>query len=166
MPKDDGPKAAAAPIVKSEPVLAKKESDRVGAEVAGNSDSQVGLAVRIELDGADDPRTLNFEEPFRVILVNNSDRAIGIWNPETEKGYYQFSFHFRNLRSGETYVVRKRRIDDKKYWKLLEDEIEPESATLEIAPKNSLTTQVEFSDFAWGDRQVGRPALSQFQRSL
>ena len=112
---------------------------------------QDSLAVRLELDETNGRRNLNFDEPFRVALINNSNQPIRIWNPETEKGYYQFSFHFKNLRSGEIRVVRKRRIDDKKYWKSLENEIEPDSTTIEIAPKNTLTTEVELNDFAWGD---------------
>jgi ankyrin repeat protein len=149
-PNDGGHKAAD-PIAKSETLVANQEPNRTGADVAAKSDAQDGLVVRIELDGADDPRTLNYEESFRVVQVNNSDQTIRIWNPGTENGYYQFSFRIRNLRSGETYVARKRRIDDKKYWKLLEDKIEPESETIEIGPKNSLTTQVKLGDGAWGD---------------
>jgi ankyrin repeat protein len=114
---------------------------------------QDGLAIRIDLDSTTNPLTLNFDEPFRVVLINNSNQAIRIWNPETEKGYYQFTFHLKNLRTSETYVVRKCRITDKKFWKSLEDEFEPDSATFEIAPQNNLTTEVELSEFAWGDRK-------------
>ena len=50
--------------------------------IAGNSDAKNGLAVRIELNGHDEPGTINFEEPFVVVLVNDSDQAIKVWNPE------------------------------------------------------------------------------------
>ncbi len=117
------------------------------------SRSQDSLTVRIELDGANNRRTLNFEEPFRTILINNSNQTIRIWNPETEKGYYQFSFQFKNLRSGKVSVVHKRRIDDKKFWSSLKHGIEPDSESIEIAPKTSFATEITLSDSAWGDRE-------------
>jgi ankyrin repeat protein len=138
-------------IVKSETVRATPVSGRPIADAAEKGGGQDGLTVRIELDGTDDNRTINLDEAFRVVLVNDSDRAIRIWNPETENGYYQFSFHFRNLRSGETYLVRKRRIDDREFWESRADTIDSEPATIEIAPKTRRTISVMFSDVDWYD---------------
>jgi hypothetical protein len=95
--QNDDARKPAVPIARSEESPANTQSARAGVDGAGNSATQSGLAVRIELDGTDNPRTLNVEEPFRVVLVNNSDQAIRIWNPETENGYQQFSFQLRNL---------------------------------------------------------------------
>ena len=130
----------------------------MGVDAAETKDAHDGFVVRIELDGTDDSRTLNLEEPFRVALKNNGNRAIRVLNPDTQEGYYQFSFHFRNLRSGETHVVAERRIDDKGFWELRDDSIDVESATLEIAAKGSLTSQFELSRWGWdGGEWEGLP---------
>jgi ankyrin repeat protein len=121
--------------------------------------AQDGLAVRIELDGTVELPTCNFEEPFRVVLVNNSDRAIRIWNPETEKGFYQLSFRFKNLRTGESYAVRKLHIDEKEFWESLEERIDPNSATIQVAPKDTLPLEVRLADYVGDDGEwEGLPA--------
>jgi hypothetical protein len=97
-------------------LLVARPQQRIRATTE-NRNAADGLATQIELAGTDEPRTLNFNESFQVVLVNNSKEAITIWNPETENGYRQFSFHLTNLRSGETSIAHKRRIDDEKYWK-------------------------------------------------
>ncbi len=129
------------------------------AKVSDQTDAPETLAVRIELARTDETPAVNFYEPLNVVLVNDSDQTLVIWNPDTRSGYDQLSFHFRNLRSGETHLVRKRRIDDEKYWKARGDNTESDPATIEIAPKESVTTRVSFGEAAWGERAwEGLPA--------
>jgi ankyrin repeat protein len=128
-------------------------------------DAKAGLSVQIELPGTDDSRVLNYDNFFRVVLTNHSDRAMRIWRPRTENGYYQLSFCFKNLRSGETVVASKRRIDDRKFWSLSDNGNDSGSATQEIQPNRSLTVEVDFSDFAWGEREwTGLPCANSDDR--
>jgi hypothetical protein len=67
-PNDAG-HGSAAPIAISKPVRVNKESEGVAADDAGNRAAQGGLAVRIELDGTDDIRTLNATFRGRVTCL-------------------------------------------------------------------------------------------------
>jgi ankyrin repeat protein len=128
----------------------------LGPSALAQGPASDGLAVRFQLDGADGSRAINFDEPFTFELVNNSDTTLRIWNPETKEGYYQLSFQFKNLHSGETYSVRKRRIADEEFWTGRRGGAEP--PTIEVAPKSSCTTQLRLREFDWGfDAWEGLP---------
>jgi ankyrin repeat protein len=131
------------------PFEAVLTDDGPAAETA-TSDQQNGLAASIKLKGIHELRqTIDIDDPFEVVLTNASDRPIWIWAESTENGYYQFSFLFRNLRTGKMHLARKRWIDDSESWERNE-EVDPEPTTIEIGPHASRATRISFSDLASG----------------
>ena len=121
------------------------------AQIAA-SDVKNSLSVTIKLDPAADPPQIDVDKPFQVVLKNNSDRPLHIWNPYTKNGYCQLSFRFTNSHSGQLYVAHKRQIEDQSFWQTREEENEPGSHLIEILPKDDVAIPVLFSDFDWADR--------------
>jgi ankyrin repeat protein len=114
--------------------------------------AETPLSVRIELDASRKPPSIDIDSPFRVVLTNTSDRPVSIWSPRTREGYYRISFHFMNSQTGVEHVARKRQIQDVKFWDALGAEMVSGSDVIQIAPHHAVGFQIQFSDFAWGQR--------------
>lgn len=110
------------------------------------------LSIWIDLKDQKESRVIDIDDPFRVVVRNRSGQPIWIWNPHVKNGYYQLSFRFINNENGDEYIARKRQIKNEQFWKVLEDSIEPNSETIEIAPNEDFSFQVLLSDFKWGER--------------
>jgi len=108
--------------------------------------------VRIEVDGANRSAAISFDEPFQIVLTNDSDRPLRIWNPNTENGYYQWTLQLTNTRTGVSTEVRRRRVEDQGFWKAMAQGIEPGTEILEIAPRAEYLRQILLGDFQWGER--------------
>jgi ankyrin repeat protein len=114
--------------------------------------AEMPLSVRIELASTGKPGSIDIDKRFRVVVTNNSDKPVSIWNPRRNEGYYQFSFHFVNVRTHTEDVARKVEIPDPEFWELLAREAGLGSEAIRIAPRGELGFPVQFDDFAWGQR--------------
>lgn len=104
------------------------------------------LSVRIDSRNAGE---ITFNVSFDVILTNNTEHPIHIWNPESKNGYYQISFVFVDRKTLEEFQVRKRRIEDPDEWKYVLGDMTLDKEFLEIAPHKKLRIGVSFED-DWG----------------
>lgn len=111
------------------------------------------LSVRIEPSFQVPEPTIDYDGSFQVVVTNQSERAIQIWNPEKAKSDYgQFLFHFADPKSGKEQVVRKHVVEDEGFWKKLAQEIEPGAELIEVASKGEANFAFSFSEFEWGER--------------
>src|SRR5580700_6832016 len=124
----------------------------VACLAAASNGAETPLSVRIELDATGKPRSFEIDNPFRVVVTNNSDKPVSIWNPRRHEGYYQFSFHFVNVRTHADHVARKVEISDPEFWELLAREAGEGSEAIRIAPRSEVGFRTQFDDFAWGQR--------------
>ncbi len=120
--------------------------------VTSTSRGETPLSVRIELDASRKPPSIDVDNRFRVVVTNTSDKPVSIWNPRRREGYYQFSFHFVNARTHAEHVARKVEIADPEFWERLAREAGVGSEAIRIAPRGEFGFQVQFDDFAWGQR--------------
>lgn len=102
------------------------------------------LSVRFEVDNALGDPQIDVGTPLRVILTNNSETPISIRDPRTEKGYYEFTFQFTNLRSGKKYLAHKTVVPGHMF------SAGRNAETLAIAPGESLTHRESFGGI-WGE---------------
>lgn len=121
-----------------------KSTDCAVTDVASN-----GLTLRLVVDRVHDVPTIDYDKPFRVVLTNNSRQPLKIYSPETLAGYFQLSFQFTNPTTGEKQVVRKRKIDESAFWKMLAECIELGREIVEIAPVESFTIEVRLNAVSW-----------------
>jgi hypothetical protein len=75
-----------------------------------------GLSIEIKLsdrklsgDGA-----LILQDVFDVVLINNSDHPLEIWNPDFKQGWSGLSFELTDLATGQRHVIRRRPLADLK----------------------------------------------------
>ena len=104
------------------------------------------LSVQLELELQKDVPTIFYDQPFRVVLINNSERAIRVRNPRTQAGDFQVMLRFTNPLTGETLVVRKQRIENADDWRANSDDFTPGTETVEIASHESLTSEIWLSE--------------------
>lgn len=86
---------------------------------------------------------LPFGAPFEVILVNHSNHPLKIWDVSCKPGHQTLSFHTRTVK-GETQSVERPPVPEDVWTNL-------PAKTLEIAAGKSLSIEVNFRDFFWGD---------------
>ena len=114
------------------------------------------LSVRIDLGSQAAEPTIEYEGPIRVVVTNHSDHSVWIWSPQkTKNGYHQFSFHFKNPKTGKEKIARRSDVEDQEYWKLLALESRHGPDLIEIAPKREASFEFYLSTFAWGERAWG-----------
>jgi len=106
------------------------------------------LALRIELSADGRTKDIDLEQPFHVVLKNNSNEVLRIWNPRLRQGYRQLSFRFRDPHSEKSLVVAKRDISDDEYWNSTMKQVVPPSSSIEIAPGDTHFIRVRFADYA------------------
>jgi ankyrin repeat protein len=107
------------------------------------------LSVRLEFDESADEPTINFDEPLRFVLTNNSTAPIRVWNPGRRRGHCQFSLHFRNADTGEEHVTRRGDMESDDSWESWEARFEPGTEVLLIAAGESVTAQLILGDGSW-----------------
>lgn len=109
------------------------------------------LSVRLGLDQVNEVSTIDWNKPFRVVLTNNSQQPLRIHNPKTQAGYYQLSIQFTDPETGKNLIVRKRKIENLKFWQSLAESLEPRAETIELAPAEIRVFEIRLSEFAWGE---------------
>jgi ankyrin repeat protein len=124
----------------------------VACLAAASYGAETPLSVRIELAATGKPGSIDIDNPFRIVVTNTSDKPVSIWNPRRHEGYYQFSFHFVNVRTHAEDVARKVEIADPEFWELLAREAGEGSEAIRIAPRGEVGFQIQFNDVAWGKR--------------
>ncbi|MFN0020212.1 MAG: ankyrin repeat domain-containing protein [Pirellulaceae bacterium] len=114
------------------------------------------LSVRIDLGSQTSEPTIEYEGPIRVVVTNHLDHSVRIWSPQkTKNGYHQFSFHFKNPKTGKEKIARRSDVEDQEYWKLLALESRHGAELVEIAAKGEASFEFYLSTFAWGERAWG-----------
>ena len=129
------------------PTVTAKSVEAAGAEFQATDAESNGLTIRMDVDRVSNVPTIDYDEGFRVVLTNNSEQPLRICNPETQAGYFQLSFQFTNPATGEKLVVRKRQIEDSRYWESVVKYLEPGHENIVIAPANSFTIEVRLNAF-------------------
>jgi ankyrin repeat protein len=115
------------------------------------------LSARIALDPQ--AAAIEYDSAVRVVLTNNTDRPVRVWNPQTKNGYSEFSFHFAYPKAGKEIIARRRNIEDDGFWKALAQGIKSNSEVIEIPPNGETSFEFVLSEFAWGKRAwVGLPS--------
>jgi ankyrin repeat protein len=122
------------------------------AQPATESGAANRLSARIELGSQTPGPKIFYDSPVRVVLTNNTDRPIRIWNPQTKNGYRQFSFRFAIPKSGKERIARRRDVQDDSFWKSLARRIKSGSEVIEIAANGEMPLEFVLSEFAWGER--------------
>ena len=149
------------------PAMAKSSpADAHPADVDANGKQTNNLKIRLELPSQENEAVIGWDTPFRVVVVNESEQPIRIWDPNSKEGWNQFEVHFRNLKTGKTHVAKRRVIDDPEYWKAAADRLESDSGVIEVAAKQTYETNITLSEFAAGRTSVGRIAEPQYGRSV
>ncbi len=122
--------------------------------VYGDAHAQDGLAVRIELDGGVDPPTCNFDgavprrpgQQFRS-AGPNLESGNGRWLLPILVSFPESALR-RNIRGAQAAPSMTRNSSG-----IAQIRIDPEPATIEIAPKDTLSTQITFNDLTWSPRE-------------
>jgi hypothetical protein len=119
--------------------------------------AQAELSVRLEVDPKEP--TVRYDGGLPVVLKNESDQAIKIWDLETKRGQGQISLEFVDPKNGKLWVARWREITDDEYWTLVSRRRKSRSAVIEIAPRGETRFSIVLHNFAWGQRAwVGMPS--------
>ncbi len=109
-----------------------------------------GLTISLTTDRSiEDAKAIDIDAAFRVVLKNNTENEIKIWHPESQGGYYVLTLDSTNLETGETFVTKRRQIDDATYFDDLIDEMEPGAKLILIPPGTTFTVHVNMLEFAW-----------------
>lgn len=116
----------------------------------GSRAATADLSVKAEFDRVAGVPTIEWRKPFRVTLTNASKSPLRIWNSKTRAGYYQFSVHFTDAKTGEKHIAKRRIIDDDGFFRALAQGMEPGTEQIVIAPAETFVTQIDLGDFAWG----------------
>jgi ankyrin repeat protein len=133
-------------------VLGDQTSPQAVASERQQRGTAPALDVRIELDASRKPPSIDIDQRFRIVIKNTSDKAMSIFSPDRQEGYYQLAIHFRNLRTGAEAVARKKKIEDPKFFASLASRARSESKLVRIEPHGEFPLTVAFGDFAWGER--------------
>ncbi|NUQ62975.1 MAG: ankyrin repeat domain-containing protein [Pirellulales bacterium] len=133
-------------------------ADAHAADVDANGKQVRDFKIRLELESRQNEAVMEWDRAFRVLLVNESDQPIRIWDPNSQQGWNQWVVHFLDIRTGKTHFARRRVIDDTEYWKAASHGRESTSGVIEVAAKRTYETSITLSDFAWGElARVGLP---------
>jgi ankyrin repeat protein len=131
-------------------------ADARAADVQAKGQQIRDFKIRLELDSRQIEPVLEWDTPFRVLFVNESDRPIRIWDPNSQRGESQFVVCFLNLRTGKEYVVKRRAIDDPEFWKAMGDRQKSDSDVIEVAAKRTYEIGIMLGRLASGERPSGR----------
>lgn len=114
--------------------------------------AQAQLSVRLEVDRKWPEARVYYDAPVTVVLRNESDQAIRIWDLDTKRGQGQISFEFADPKTGKTASARWREINDDAYWKALSQNHRSRPAAIEIAARGETKYEIVLGNFAWGER--------------
>src|SRR5208337_4131792 len=73
------------------------QADAHVAYAGANGEQAKDLKIRLELECRGTAAAIEWDTALRVLLVNESDRQIRIWDPNSQRGWRQFAIHFLNL---------------------------------------------------------------------
>lgn len=102
------------------------------------------LSVRIESLQGKVPTAIDYQQAFGVVLTNESNRTLRLWETRSKQGFYQVSFRFKNLRTGENSEVRRPAGKHKYYWGTSGKPTPAEADICEIDPRDSYVIPVKF----------------------
>ena len=128
----------------------ERDADTDDVDVGG--EQVADFKIRLELDSQRNEAVIEWDKAFRVVLINETDRPIRIWDPDSKQGFDQFEVHFRNIRTGAKHIAKRRVIDDPEYWQVVGYSPEPDSNVIEIAAKGTHEGSIELGDVEWGER--------------
>ncbi len=128
------------------------QADAPAPDVNAHGKQVQSVTIRLGLDYREKEAVLEWAKAIRILLVNQSDQPIRIWDPNSQMGWNQFVLKFLNLRTGATHVAKRRAIDDPEYWKAARHRLASASGVIEVAAKRTYETSVDLSEFAWGKR--------------
>lgn len=126
----------------------ERDADTDDVDVGG--EQVADFKIRLELESQRNEAVIEWDKPIRVVLINESDRPIRIWDPNSEHGFNQFAVHFRNIRTGNKHIAKRRVIDDPEYWKAASHRLESDSTVIEVAAMGIYETSITLGEFAWG----------------
>jgi hypothetical protein len=130
-----------------------------GADADVNGKHAQGLKIRLELESRRaNEAVVEWDAPFGVLVVNESDQPIRIWDPNSRQGWNQWTVRFVNPRTGRTHVARRRTIDDPEYWKAASDRRASDTGIVEIAARKTFETSITLREFALGTHRDRGPA--------
>ncbi len=121
-----------------------------GAAADVNGKHARDLKIRLELESRANEAVVEWDTPFGVLVVNESDQPIRMWDQNSQQGWNQWTVRFVNLRTGRTHVARRRTIDDPEYWKAASHRRASDSGIVEIAARKTFETSITLGEFAWG----------------
>lgn len=91
------------------------------------------------------PGTIEYDKSISAVLTNHSEKPVGIWNIESQRGYRQLTFTFENTRTGEKHQVSKPPLKNQKDWHVTNNDRE-DNQIVTIAAKASLTLSILFDE--------------------
>jgi ankyrin repeat protein len=145
---------------------AKLVEPKTGATPAGDAAGE-SLSIEVTLsdrklsgDGA-----LILQDVFEVVFMNDSDRPLKIWNPDSKRGWSQLSFQLIDLATGQQHIIRRRPVSDLKRKEFAPPGPDHEGERITIRPGGKPTHQVLLSDCEHSDRDwLGVPRTAYQQR--
>lgn len=112
--------------------------------------AQAQLTAKLEVDTkASEPRVY-YDAPVRVILRNESNQVIRIWDPETKPGQSQISLEFVDAKTGKSSLAKWVEITDDEYWKAVGRRGKPRPETIAIKPRGEVFFDIVLNEIAWG----------------